>query len=170
LYSELGVKGYKENYAAFDESIEKCLSLGALLGLTCPKKSEDVSVLTAKRHLLAHADNTFSSVTTSGAPMPFWSEKDGTGSLLVANPTTGLLYPVSGSGVNMSAPMDSLTTYLSSFVFQPEVLVDPMSKEWQDMVETNPMYAWFMASLTPSDPGTSKLLLYHVILFLTACW
>ena len=72
--------------------------------LLCPP--EDVTVEEAREALLRHADNIFSSHVTFGAPFPFWSLPNGQGNLFAGT------YPVGGSGINMSAPLDSLATYL----------------------------------------------------------
>ena len=151
LYAELGVDGYIEAYALFGEYIGTCLSFGGWLGLKCPPSPEEIDTPTAAAHLKNHADNTWSSVSTAGAPFPFWSEADGTGYLLKPNDETGELYAVGGSGVNMSAPVDSLTSYLGYLYLQPGKQADPSSREWKEMVSTNPMYAWFMAAVTPAD-------------------
>ena len=155
LYGELGVEAYMENYALFNESITSCQAFGGWLSLTCPLHPSKIDTAMATKDLLNHADNVFSSVTTSGAPFPFWSEPDGTGSLLKANNVTGSLYPVGGSGINMSAPLWSLTSYFAYLYLQRE-LVDPSVQAWQDMVATNPLYAWLMADLTAAKEGTGR--------------
>ena len=151
LYGNLGLQGYKAGYNQFGELIGTCQALN----LTCPPSPDQVDDAAATAALLNHADNVFSSVTASGAPFPFWSEPDGTGSLFGAN-QAGILHPVSGSGVDMSAPIESLTTYFR-FLQTSGSLVDPNSPEWQASVETNPLYAWFMANLTPADEGTGTI-------------
>lgn len=72
--------------------------------LLCPP--EDVTLEEARAALLGHADNMFSSHVTFGAPFPFWSSPNGKGHLF------GGTYAVGGSGINMSAPLNSLATYL----------------------------------------------------------
>ena len=156
LYGELGVESYLESYALFNSSIASCNAFGGWLGLSCPAAPDDIDAATATRDLLNHADNTFSSVSTSGAPFPFWSESDGTGALLKPNNVTGRLYPVSGSGINMSAPLNSLTRYFG-FLFLQKKEVDPSSQEWQNMVATDPLFAWLMANLTLAEEGTGTL-------------
>jgi hypothetical protein len=158
LYGELGVDTYLENYALLEEAINGCKAFGALLGLTCPSLPSEVNRTIASQHLQNHADNAFSSVNSFGAPTPLWSKADGTGSLFKANNETGRLYPISGSGVNMSAPISSLTSFLGYILFRNE-LPDLSSQIWRDMVETNPMYAWFMASATPAEESMSMFLL-----------
>jgi len=134
MYGELGVEDYLTFYNSSSESIELCHSVGGLFDLICPPLASDVTVSMATQHLLSHADNTFSSVTTAGAPFPFWSEGDGTGVLFVPNEETGTLLPVSGSGVNMSAPIDSMQRYFGYLYFSGREL-DPSSRQWNDMVE-----------------------------------
>ena len=159
MYGELGVESYLKLYAALAGQGYKTCELGAaFFGLTCPQHPSEIDAATAKQHLLNHADNDFSSVATSGVPLPFWSEADGTGFLFQANEETGTLLPVSGSGVNMSAPMSSLKSYMAS-LFLTRSPADPNSPLWRDMVESNPHYAWFMASLAPVEEGTSTLTL-----------
>ena len=155
LYGELGVDAFLEEYQQSAATVDQCLAFGAWLGLTCPVHPDQVDEALATQFLLDHADNTFSSVNTFGAPTPLWSEPDGTGYLLLANNVTGRLHPVGGSGVNMSAPLDSMRTYLALLFLQDD-LVDPASQEWNDMVETNPLYAWLMANLTLAQEGTGK--------------
>ena len=155
MYGQLGVDSYLKLYSALAGEGYKTCELGAaLFGLTCPQHPSEIDAATAKQHLLNHADNTFSSIATSGVPLPFWSEADGSGFLFKANEETGTLLPVSGSGVNMSAPMTSLVDYMR-MVFLERLAVDPNSQLWHDMVETNPHYAWFMASLTPAEEEMS---------------
>ena len=73
-------------------------------------------------------------MTTAGAPFPLWSEGDGTGYLFEGNS------PVGGSGIDMSAPLDSLAGYLfSTILFNSSV--DPTSEAWTSYVERNPLYA-----------------------------
>jgi hypothetical protein len=159
MYGELGVEAYLEEYAGSAELIEQCQGFGSILGLTCGIHPDDVDAATASQHLLNHADNVFSSVNTFGAPTPLWSEPDGTGALLVANDKTGTLFPISGSGVNMSAPMDSMRTYFRS-LYLTQQLVDIDSQDWQDLVEANPLYSWFMAGLTPAKEGQGRLVVF----------
>lgn len=153
LYAQLGAAGYLASYEGFRSFIDQCYEFEAL-GLTCPTHPDDMNALLAGRDLLRHADNTFSSVTTAGAPFPFWSDGDGTGTLFVGNEETGGLFPVSGSGIEMSGDITSLGVFL----FTNGTVGNPTSEEWQTLVEVNPMYAWFMASLTPAETGTSTSL------------
>ena len=155
LYANFGVDAYLRNYEIAAEAIQACYSVGGFFYLTCPLPLENMTADLARQALLNHADNVFSSVTTAGLPFPLWSEPDGTGVLFKANNVTGMLMPVSGSGVNMSAPVDSMRTYFQYLFLKAENIVDPNSREWEDLIEANPMYAWFMASLTPADPGMS---------------
>ena len=151
LYAQLGATSYAAAYEGFRPFIDQCYA-NAAAGLTCPTHPDDMNALLAARDLLRHADNTFSSVTTAGAPFPFWSEGDGTGFLFFANQETGGLSPVSGSGIDMSGNITSLQVFLGT----PGTVGDPTSEEWQTLVEVNPLYAWFMASLTPAPEGTGK--------------
>ena len=157
LYGELGVESYLELYAVAEDAIQRCQAASGFFGWVCPPLPSEMNASLASQHLLNHADNTFSSVSTAGAPFPFWSEGDGTGVLFVPNEVAGTLFPISGSGVNMSAPMDSLRTYFGNLYFSGGE-VDLSSRQWNDMVEANPLYAWFMASVTNASEGTSTCL------------
>lgn len=162
LYGQLGFESYVELYSLLTETIEACQIGSTFFGMTCPPHPSEIDLATARQHLLNHADNAFSSVITSGAPMPFWSEADGTGALFQGNNETGTLYPVSGSGVNMSGNTTSLSSYLAMLYLTQE-LADPNSQDWRDLVEKNPQYSWFMAGLTPAEEGTSAF-------FVFTCW
>lgn len=151
LYAQLGVKAYLDKYLAFQPQIEQCLGAQQLgLPLACPTHPLDMNATMANQDLMRHADNVFSNVTAAGAPFPFWSQPDGTGRLFQPNPVTLDLSPVSGSGIDMSADMSSLGVFLQT----SNNSADPTSPKWQNQVETNPLYAWFMASLTPAEPNT----------------
>ena len=54
----------------------------------------------------------------------------------------------------MSAKIESLSAYLFATVLSGQPM-DPNSTEWEEQVEKNPIYAWFMASLTPAADGTA---------------
>ena len=155
LMGEFGVEPYMEGYELFrDLGLDMCQLGVAIFGFTCPTHPDDLTPEMAKQHLLDQADNAFSSVCTSGAPTPFWSEPDGTGILFKANDVTGTLLPTSGSGVNMSAPMTSIKSYMTSlFLGNESVVID--SQSWRDLVQANPYYSWFMANLTLAAEGTS---------------
>lgn len=143
LYREVNSPRYRSFICGYDE-------------LQCPP--EDISLEDARRYLLNHADNMFSSEVTFGAPFPFWSKPDGTGHLFAGN------YPVSGSGINMSSPLYSLAQYLDlenkddehswrPFFYdnrRQDGFVDPLGHDylWETMVTTNPVYSWFMAGET----------------------
>lgn len=120
----------------------------------------NITLEDATTALLNHADNTFSSVTTAGSPFPFWSEADGTGAMFAGT------NPVGGSGVDMSAPTLSAAAYFDMGNYYTnrdgwspmyavngsadDGFADPLTADalWQGMVETNPVYAWFMAGET----------------------
>ena len=159
LYAQLGwpqyVQTYKANAAAVTPPIQNCISnFGED---ACPTLPSEMNEAYAKRDLLRHADNAFSSFDAAGAPTPFWSG-DGTGDRFRPNSETNRTYPLSGSGIDMSGEISSLVKYLGA-VADPQgtLTADPTSDEWKTEVEINPLYAWFMASLTDADPGTIKL-------------
>ena len=154
FYGSLGAPFYQEEYQEIGELIEQCQQLGSFLNLTCPPMPEDIDQEIAKQNLWNHADNVFSSICTSGAPLPLWSEPDGSGYLLVTNNKSQSLHPVSGSGINMSAPIESLNDYFLHIFWGNEV--DPTSLEWKNLVAANPLYSWLMSSLEPSKEGAGK--------------
>ena len=162
LYSELGADVFMENYKSFEEAIEECHAKKDELDLVCPVLPSALTKSRAKTLLLDHADGSFSSVSTAGAPYPFWSNADGTGALF-AKTSERKLYPISGSGINMSADMESLTTYLAVLAARgTNSYADPSATdlEWSEKVEANPYYAWFMASVTPADDSQGTIWLF----------
>jgi hypothetical protein len=171
LYSELGATGYVENYALFDPLIEACQGAADTLGLTCPSRAADVTEDVAKQALLSHADGPFSSLNGAGAPFPFWSNAAAGGSMF-GQTNAGSLFPVSGSGVDMSGEPFSTAMYIDaanygneatwSPVFTQDGFADPDSAEWQTMVAIDPVYSWFMASLIPANEGTGTCIVFVV--------
>lgn len=113
----------------------------SLVGLTCPPL--EYTREEAVQSMLGHADAGFSSVTTAGVPLPFWSSSDGTGALFEGNS------PVGGSGIDMSGDMNSLEAYLAL-----EIEADVTSDNWTELVEKNPLYAWFVAEEELAPVGT----------------
>lgn len=149
VYAELGAGAYVTGYQNefLQTAIAACQQLGAALGLTCPEETE-VTLDQAKLALLRHADNTFSSVSTAGTPLPLWSEGDGTGTMF------GGSEPVGGSGIDMSQQIPSVAVYLNITNYGntdgswtplyeggAAGFADPTSDTWKAMVDTNPMYA-----------------------------
>ena len=155
LYAQFGTSDYVTSYSAFmNLLLEGCET--STDSLQCPPASVDA--LTAANALLTHADSDFSSVNTAGSPFPFWSTGDGTGALFEGSS------PVSGSGVDLSGDTFSLGEYLdlenirNLTVWDPQYsagYADPITPDttWTEMVESNPVYKWFMASLEASDNG-----------------
>ena len=147
-YAELGAPSYLK---AYNELVTpESLPFDCAV-VPCP--SFNISLEEAKTALLNHADNTFSSVSTAGTPFPFWSEGDGTGSMFAG------FNPVGGSGLDMSAPLLSGVGYLDLPNYGKQDkwnplyangFADPLTPDptWSAMVETNPIYAWFMAEET----------------------
>lgn len=134
VYAELGAPLYMEKYALVGGEVQTCEQGKALnLNLVCPE-SATVNETQARDALFNHADAPFSSVTTAGAPFPLWSEGDGSGYLFEGDS------PVGGSGIDMSAPLDSLTGYIFSTILFNST-VDPTSEAWTSYVERNPLYA-----------------------------
>lgn len=149
LYADLGSGSYVETYAGVMELLNlPCLVVTGNATM-CPAT---VTEEEAKVHLANHADNAFSSVTTAGAPFPFWSNGDGTGELF------GGTFPVSGSGIDMSGTVLSAAAYLDienymSPAWKPlyEGFIDPLTpgSNWTNFVETDPIFRWHLAGVTP---------------------
>ena len=139
LYTQLGADAYVSNY----EDAMQSLSIPCNFVTGDPTKCPlTVTKEEAMVRLSSHADNTFSSVTTAGAPFPFWSESDGTGDLF------GGTSPVGGSGIDMSGNLLSASLYLDSYAGNYIDSLSPESK-WTAFVETDPIYRWFLAGVTP---------------------
>lgn len=150
LYAQLGADAYLQGYAAMGGLIQTCQASQEPLGLTCP--ALDITKEQAQLHLLAHADNVnFSSETTAGSALPFW---DANG-VMFAKTDDDTLMPVSGSGLDMSAPIDSLAQYVSVPLYDGNAV--PGSDLWIENVEKNPIYSWFMGSMTFVEDGTGTL-------------
>lgn len=148
LYSSLGAESYVEQYNQYtgadvgvgSELFQTCSLVARILEgkpVECPFK---LTLEDGMRHLHDHADNTFSSLITAGIPFPFWDTGDETGSLFSGNS------PVGGSGVNMSGTLLSSKRYLD--LVQQEVSIDISDSTWTQLVETDPVYRWFIASVT----------------------
>ena len=127
--------------------------------IVCPEQRQ-LTLEDATNALYAHADNDFSSVSTAGNPLPVWSEGDGTGNLYEGDK------PVGGSGVVMSAELGSMFAYLDILNYGTpewnplyknlgEEFPDPITPDayWAALIDKDPVYNWFMASLTPA-PAT----------------
>jgi hypothetical protein len=132
IYALLGVDAYLENYALLNDTIALCEMGAPWFGLKCPPRTIDRTA--AEEALKKHADSAFSSITTAGAPLPLWSEGDGTGYLFRDT------LPVGGSGINMSADLDSLFQYVATPLGTDEY-GDPTSESWEVSVAKNPIYA-----------------------------
>jgi hypothetical protein len=146
LYAQVGADEYVKAYDRIKPLAEQCEQIPTVMGLICPPVTVDRKMGVAA--LYRHADNVFSSVSTAGAPFPLWSEGDGTGSLLAGNS------PVGGSGIDMSAALDSLSVYLDVSRYGQQDwaplyeggadgYADPLSNssKWENLVEKNPMFA-----------------------------
>lgn len=157
VYGSLGAPGYVAGYTQFLPLFQQC-ALIPFPGTVCP--STIVPTLEeAEQALLNHADGTFSSVSTAGSPFPIWASGDGTG------PMFGGSSPVGGSGIDMGGTLLSIVRYLDvqnygkpewSPAYTAAGFVDPVTPDplFTQMVSVEPMWAWFMASLTEADPET----------------
>ena len=155
LYSLMGAKEYQKMYRSVNDPMYRNV-ICDLEGVQCPPLN--VSLGEAEQSLLDHADSPFSSLVTFGSPFPFFGVQDGSGPLFAGNQRVG------GSGINMSAPLESLVDYLDLYnrnggdnwkpLFydssRQDGFIDPFGDNplWERMVATNPVYAWFMAGET----------------------
>jgi hypothetical protein len=148
LYVQLGAAGYVGNFAGVMQQ----------LGVPCAIVTGDptlcaatVTEAEAMAHLANHADNVFSSISTAGAPFPFWSNGDGTGALFEGT------FPTGGSGIDMSGTILSGTAYLDLQNYGTDAwaplyqdYIDPLTpgSMWTTLVETDPVYRWHIAGVT----------------------
>lgn len=161
LYSSLGSAAYLENYngQTVQGLIAGCQQVSIIPGVVCPAVGT-ITTEEATQALNNHADNTFSSVNTAGNPLPFWGAGDGTEPLFTGSE------PIGGSGVVMSAPLGAMFTYFdienygnaSAWSPQYNGLPDPITPgaAWSGLVDKDPVFNWFMASLTPADEECSN--------------
>ena len=135
LYAQLGTASYLAGYAQLSPLVGQCQALG----LVCPPA--EVDEVLAAQHLLAHADHDFSSVNTAGSPFPMFSD-----SALFAGSQ-----PFGGSGVDMSQDLFSMAVYLDLFNAATPENWNPAfgtvfnALNLTEVVEANPVYAWFMS-------------------------
>jgi hypothetical protein len=146
LYAELGKDQLVAKYKAFATSASPVCGI---LGHDCPV---EITVEQAWQMLLNHADNSFSSVNTAGNPLPYWSEGDGTGFLFGGGNS-----PFGGSGINLTGAPFSTTAYLDLMHYNTDAwkplydgdVADPTSDSmWPVLVETDPVFRWFIAAET----------------------
>jgi len=148
LYAELGYGSYMRNYELIMSNPDFVDACTLFLGSdNCPTS---VTEAEARQKLLKHADNTFSSVNTAGSPFPFW-KTDKLGDFLKgAN-------PLSGSGIDMSGDLLSAFAYFDvprygrddwSPVYGASGYPDINSATFKSIVESDPIFAWFMAGQT----------------------
>jgi hypothetical protein len=151
LYAALGASSYVRNYAAFMKSLGAACLVATGNATLCPA---NVTQQEATEALLGHADNRFSSLSTAGAPFPFWDEA---GAALFSG-----TFPVGGSGVDMSGTVLAMTVYLNLENYATSswrplrsdgtgIYVNPFTNDtlWNLLVETDPVYRWFIAGVTP---------------------
>lgn len=145
LYQQLGASTYIENYpdinqkfggvmeSLSDRVTDKILSSGGTLDAT------SAGAQVAKLDLGAHADAPFSSKNTAGNPYPIPGGPQG------------------GSGIDFSGKLGSSAVYFDLANFQNQTawtpkfgagLPDPDDEYWNSLVETDPIYKWFMAGET----------------------
>lgn len=148
LYGNLGAQQCFENYQDFQAT---CRGLA-------PEFAEvncgDITLAEAGLALERHADHAYSSRVTAGSPLPFWGD-NGDGVLLEGDS------PVGGSGINMSGTEFSALEYIlllpessSSSSNATTKTADFESAEL--MVETDPVYLWFVAGEIPMTASRSN--------------
>jgi len=105
IYAQVGSVLFKSQYQQYQDLIQACLDAQSDgVAVTCPKLPADLADAEAQKYLAAQADSPFSSITTAGSPFPFWSDPSkGDGGTMFGTNAENQLYPVSGSGVRMSA-------------------------------------------------------------------
>ena len=157
LYVSLGATAYMENNDLF---------LGTMCqmqGTPCPPST---TLAQAQQALAQHADHTFSSTVTSGNPLPYWGD-DGEGYLMQPG-QDGQLYPVGGSGIDLSGTLFSSTAYFDLANYMSDAWT-PNYREvggtasssdpaWTALVESDPVYEWFMSGVTEMTARKSAVL------------
>ena len=148
LYISLGAASYMENNDQFQTTMCQMQRLA-----TCPPNT---TLAQAQQALANHADHTFSSTVTSGNPLPYWGE-DGEGYLMLPG-ADRLLYPVGGSGIDLSGTLFSSTVYFDLVNYgrdgwnpsygEIDGTASSSDPAWKALVETDPVYRWFMAGVT----------------------
>uniref|UniRef100_A0A6V2M2U5 SSD domain-containing protein n=1 Tax=Ditylum brightwellii TaxID=49249 RepID=A0A6V2M2U5_9STRA len=162
LYAELGAVDYMNGYALLMASLlPACLAIFGGDASQCPPAT--VTLQEARDALLRHADHSFSAVNTGGSPFPLWLE-DATGMFFGSE-------PVGGSGIDMNGFVHPLFGRLNSPLMSSRYfdLEKAGTAEWaplygapnstfnpfdltQDpswpLVQFDPIYVWFMASVT----------------------
>ena len=158
LYSQLGATSYASGYANFMGAAgQACLAANGGNAAACPAT---VNATVAMQHLLDHADHAFSSMSTAGVAFPFWDSAGGA----MFNGTE----PVGGSGIDMSGTFLSATAYMDlgsitdpsnwKPLYSDGQFMNPLGTDpfWNALVETDPVYRWFMAEVTPMTSCESK--------------
>lgn len=131
LYAELGANSYISSYTFVNTN------LGGVMP-TIEQRAQAMNVtevLIAQMDLLAHADAPFSEINTAGNPIPLPGPVGGSGINLSGN----LLGSI--KDVTVSDPFDLITLNTNPTNWNP---VDPSSEAWQLLIETDPLYQWFI--------------------------
>lgn len=108
----------------------------------------------AAKDLAAHADGSFWSVNTAGNPYPF--------EIPAVTPAPGFKSPVGGSGLDLSGQILSMSAHLDAGnagnleVWAPGS-PDPNSDGWINLVESDPIYKWFMAGEEETIAGCGNI-------------
>lgn len=169
LYTQLGADQYISNYNIVHAAVTGVG--GTMTDLTTrllefvaqpsdlldPVKSSNAGAAVAAKDLAAHADGDFWSVNTAGNPYPF--------EIPAATPAPGFNSPVGGSGLDLSGQIQSMSAHLDAGnagnleVWAPGS-PDPNSDGWIKLVESDPIYKWFMAGEEETIAGKLSFLLF----------
>lgn len=134
LYGQLGGPIYIESYKEFQTFCDLLYQDDS--ATQCPNVTVEEAILILEQH----ADHAYSSVCTAGTALPFFGD-NGEGYLLQGNS------PVSGSGIFLGGRPFSALEYIN-LTLTNNVTADPSDQEWQDLVESDPVYRWFIAGET----------------------
>lgn len=134
LYAQLGANSYISSYTDVNTQF-----LSGLLP-TIEQRAQGMNVtevVIAQMDLLAHADAPFSEINTAGNPIPLYN----------GGPFGGSGFNLSGNllgsikDLSVSDPFDLITLNSNPANWNP---VDPSSETWQLLIETDPLYQWFI--------------------------
>lgn len=166
LYEKLGSTDIQTAYKKYKPIVDKCKELKkGGLEVSCPDK---VGYDTASDWVYKHVDSPVAKGTNFlGSYLPFWNEEG-----VMFGP--GKLGPIYGIGMNFSGDNDSFMHYMDlgnystsewnpKFKSNKDGLIDLDDPVFVDMIIHSPMWQWFMAGLTPAEPGSGKPFMCKVI-------
>lgn len=165
LYTQLGAEQYISSYNSVYTAVttaggtmtpfnERLLEFAEPSDLADPVKVQNAALAVAAKDLAAHADGDFSSVNTAGNPYPFEIA------------AVGFQSPLGGSGLDLSGQTLSMSVHLDAGnAGKPEWAPgspDPNSDGWINLVESDPIYKWFMAGEEETIAGKSSFLSFSL--------